>query len=97
MALVAQLVDVRLFHFWKGLTKGRHLWLRNNGSTVLSQLVDSVLVVLVLFAGVQSEDWMMTTILDLWLFKAMVAFLDTPLFYIGTAWLGRWTGLHAER
>ena len=95
--LVAQLVDVRLFHFWKHLTGGKHLWLRNNGSTVLSQLVDSVLVVFVLFAGVQSMDWMMTTILDLWLFEAMVALLDTPLFYIGTAWLGRWTGLHAER
>ena len=95
--LVAQLVDVRLFHFWKHLTGGKHLWLRNNGSTVLSQLVDSVLVVFVLFAGVQSFDWMMGTILDLWLFKAMVALLDTPLFYLGTAWLGRWTGLHAER
>lgn len=95
--LVAQLIDVRLFHFWKNLTNGKHLWLRNNGSTVLSQLVDSVLVVLVLFTGVQSWDWMMSTILDLWLFKAMVALLDTPFFYLGTAWLGRWTGLHAQR
>ncbi len=42
--LIAQLIDVRLFHYWKDLTKGKHLWLRNNGSTILSQLVDSVLV-----------------------------------------------------
>ena len=87
--LVAQLVDVRLFHFWKDLTGGKHLWLRNNGSTVLSQLVDSVLVVLVLFWGEQSADWMLGTILDLWLFKALVALCDTPLFSLGTAWFRR--------
>jgi uncharacterized integral membrane protein (TIGR00697 family) len=87
--LVAQFVDVRLFHFWRTLTKGRHLWLRNNASTIVSQLLDSVLVVLVLFAG--DSEWpaerMVATILDLWLFKALVALADTPLFYAGTLWL----------
>ena len=47
--LVAQLVDVRLFHFWKDLTKGQHLWVRNNFSTMLSQFVDTVLVVGIIF------------------------------------------------
>ena len=84
--LFAQFVDVRLFHFWKDLTNGRHLWLRNNASTVLSQLLDSVLVVLVLFAGVWESDQILSTVLDLWLFKALVALADTPLFYFGT-WL----------
>ena len=87
--LFAQFVDVRLFHFWKALTNGRHLWLRNNASTVLSQLLDSVLVVLVLFYGVWDADKMMSTILDLWLFKALVALADTPLFYFGTWFLKR--------
>jgi len=90
--LIAQLIDVKVFHFWKRFTKGKHLWLRNNGSTVVSQLVDSVLVVLVLFAGVQSGEWMLATILDLWLFKAIVALCDTPLFYAGTWAARRWTG-----
>jgi len=45
--LAAQLVDVQLFHFWKRLTHGRHLWLRNNGSTLVSQLVDSFAVITV--------------------------------------------------
>ena len=94
--LFAQLIDVRLFHFWRDLTKGKHLWLRNNASTILSQLVDSVLVVLVLFAGVQTTDWMIGTILDLWLFKTIVALLDTPLFYAGTRVLTRWTGVDAH-
>ena len=91
--LVAQFVDIRLFHFWKRLTKGKHLWLRNNASTLLSQLLDSLLVVIVLFAGQQSVGWMASVVLDLWLFKAMMALLDTPLFYLGTAGLERWLGV----
>ncbi|PCH81778.1 MAG: hypothetical protein COB96_02440, partial [Planctomycetota bacterium] len=67
--LFAQFVDIRLFHFWKNLTKGRHLWLRNNGSTVVSQFLDSTLVVLVLFWGVKSGNEMWSIICDLWLFK----------------------------
>jgi len=90
--LVAQLIDVRLFHFWKDLTRGKHLWIRNNFSTALSQLVDSTLVVLVLFAGDQTTEWMAATIFDLWLYKAIVAACDTPLFYAGTWWLRRWIG-----
>jgi hypothetical protein len=88
--LVAQLLDVRLFHFWKKLTRGKLLWVRNNFSTILSQMVDSVLVVAVLFAGVQSVEWMLWTALDLWLFKAMIALLDTPFFYLGSYWLHHW-------
>ena len=91
--LVAQLVDIRIFHFWKNLTKGKHLWLRNNASTVLSQFLDSLLVVLVLFGGQQDLGWMWNTVLDLWLFKALVALIDTPLFYFGTALAERWLGV----
>ncbi|MFK7740697.1 MAG: queuosine precursor transporter [Planctomycetota bacterium] len=87
--LFAQFVDVRLFHYWKALTNGRHLWLRNNASTIVSQLLDSVLVVLVLFWGTMDTPKMLAVIGDLWLFKALVALLDTPLFYLGTAWLKR--------
>ena len=79
--LSAQLVDVRLFHFWKKLTKGKHLWLRNNGSTILSQLLDTTLVVGVLFFGVKSTNQMVDLIIDGWMFKALCALLDTPIFY----------------
>jgi len=87
--LAAQLVDIRVFHFWKRLTGGRHLWLRNNASTVFSQFLDSTLVVLVLFAGVWPAEQIVATILDLWLFKALVALADTPLFYAGAHLLKR--------
>ncbi len=87
--LVAQFVDVRLFHFWRELTDGRHLWLRNNASTILSQLLDSLLVVLVLFWGAKTANEMFAIVLDLWLFKTIVALCDTPFFYAGTWWLRR--------
>jgi uncharacterized integral membrane protein (TIGR00697 family) len=86
--LFAQFVDVKLFHFWKGFTNGKHLWLRNNGSTVLSQFVDTVLVVSVLFIGVKSFEEIQAMVFDGWLFKAMVALADTPLFYL-LVYLGR--------
>lgn len=87
--LVAQFADVKLFHFWRRLTDGRHLWLRNNASTILSQLLDSLLVVLVLFWGRMTAGEMGALVFDLWLFKALMALADTPFFYLGTHWLLR--------
>lgn len=84
--LVAQLVDVRLFHFWKELTKGKHLWIRNNFSTILSQFVDTVLVVVVLFVGTLPWTTMGSYILDGWLFKVIAAAGDTALIYLFMAW-----------
>ena len=80
--LSAQFLDVRLFHFWKRMTKGRHLWLRNNASTIGSQLVDTIFVISVLFVGVWDTDQIISAIIDGWLFKMLVAFIDTPLFYL---------------
>jgi len=87
--LVAQLCDVHLFHFWKDLTQGRHLWLRNNGSTIVSQLVDTVCVLTITFwsqisSGQKSVTWLIALILGTYAFKLLVALIDTPLFYLGT-------------
>ena len=79
--LFAQFIDVRIFHFWKKLTKGKHLWLRNNGSTVASQLVDTTLVVSILFVGVWNSDQIFRAIIDGWLFKMLMALIDTPIIY----------------
>ena len=80
--LVAQLVDVRLFHFWKDLTNGKHLWLRNNGSTIISQLVDTILVISVLFIGQLAFLDIKNMIIDGWTFKLMIALIDTPVIYL---------------
>ena len=85
--LSAQLIDVRVFHFWKNLTKGKHLWLRNNASTVFSQLIDTTLVVSILFIGVWDRSQILSAIIDGWLFKMLVAFIDTPLFYLSSWYL----------
>jgi queuosine precursor transporter len=91
--LVAQLVDVRLFHFWKGITGGRMLWVRNNFSTIVSQLIDTTLVVVVLFIGVESTETMTGYIADGWMFKALCALFDTVLIYLFMAWARKFFGL----
>lgn len=92
--LAAQLIDIRLFHFWKKLTKGKHLWLRNNASTIASQFVDTFTVLLLLcMAG--AIDWalFMPLAINGFLFKMLVALFDTPFFYLATYILRRKMGL----
>jgi len=93
--LAAQFVDVWLFHFWKRLTKGRYLWLRNNGSTMVSQAVDATCVVGITFAGqIVSGEIALATVLTLigsnYLFKVVAAAVDTIPFYFGVRRLGRY-------
>jgi len=81
--LLAQFVDIQIYHFWKRLTKGRHLWLRNNFSTFSSQLIDTTSVVLLLcFFGEIEWDRFMGLVLSGFLFKALIALLDTPILYL---------------
>ncbi len=86
--LIAQLVDVRLYHFWRKLTNGRHLWLRNNASTMLSQLIDTIAVVVILFYGVWDWPEIGAVILASYVYKLVVAAADTPVMYV-SAWLFR--------
>ena len=97
--LAAQFCDVHLFHFWKRLTKGKWLWLRNNGSTLISQLVDTIAVILITHYFVTSlvkepavPDWMELGVLILtgYSFKMVIALLDTIPFYFGVRWLSRY-------
>jgi uncharacterized integral membrane protein (TIGR00697 family) len=78
-----------MFHFWKRRTGGRHLWFRNNASTVVSQLVDTTLVISVLFVGVLSVEEMGQMVIDGWIFKALVALFDTALIYLFVFWIRR--------
>ncbi len=81
--LFAQFIDVQLFHFWKKLTKGKHLWLRNNASTFTSQLADTM-IVLLLLCGFEIIEWQYfgKLLASGFLFKVIVAMLDTPLAYL---------------
>lgn len=97
--MAAQFTDVRLFHFWKRFSGGRALWLRNNGSTLVSQLVDTSAVVLIshyaahvlpLRAELPVLPQLASYIASGYLFKALAALADTLPFYWLTAWLRRW-------
>lgn len=93
--VAAQYIDVRLFHFWKNLTRGKHLWLRNNCSTLFSQAVDSVLVIGIVFGGAYlngdiSLNQYLGFMLSSYLFKMVAALIDTGPFYFFTAKLKRY-------
>ena len=82
--LCAQLVDNWLFHFWKQKTGGRMLWLRNNGSTWVSQLVDTAIVGCILFYGAFGMSFGdgLTLMCTIYVYKLILAALDTPVVYL---------------
>ena len=81
--LLAQFIDIRIYHFWKKLTKGKMLWLRNNFSTFASQFLDTFSVVCLLSVfGVLPWDLFFGLVLSGFIFKVIVALLDTPLLYL---------------
>ena len=80
--LAAQFIDIKIYHFWKKLTNGKMLWLRNNFSTFSSQIIDTVTVITLLcLFEVLSWDIFLGLVISGVLFKILVAFLDTPLLY----------------
>ena len=87
--LSAQLVDIKIFHFWKNLTKGKLLWLRNNFSTFSSQFIDSSLVIgLLCVFNILSWDLFWGLVLSAVIFKILIAIIDTPILYF-FVWLLR--------
>ena len=83
--LISQFHDVWAFMFWKAKTRGRHLWIRNNASTMVSQLIDSAVFCTLAFAGAENVptplffEIMLTT----YLVKLAIAAMDTPFCYLG--------------
>jgi len=80
--LISQNHDVWAFHWWKEKTAGRHLWLRNNLSTMASQLIDSTLFIVIAFGGVYSWRVIGTMIASQYAVKLFIALVDTPFCYI---------------
>ncbi len=82
--LLAQYIDIQIFHFWKRVTKGKHLWIRNNFSTFFSQFIDTF-TVLFLLCSFGKIDWDLfgSLLLSGYLFKVLVALCDTPFMYLG--------------
>ena len=97
--IVAQFTDVYMYHFWKRLTKGKHLWLRNNGSTLISQLVDTTAVILITHysAGalpINPDQVVIPQLLIFigsgYVFKLVIALLDTGPLYVAVKHLSKY-------
>ncbi|MCS7121892.1 MAG: queuosine precursor transporter [Archaeoglobaceae archaeon] len=89
--IISQIHDVWAFTFWKKVTKGRHLWLRNNASTMVSQLIDNAVFTWIAFVGFgvfweQVFPWeiVVQIFVTSYLMKLAIALLDTPFVYLAT-------------
>lgn len=83
--MVSQLIDVTIFHFVKNKTGGKMIWLRSTGSTVISQLFDSFIVLGIAFwmTGKMTTEIFIASALTGYIVKLVIAVLLTPLIYLG--------------
>lgn len=84
--LISQSFDVWIFHYIKEKTQGKHLWLRNNVSTISSQFIDTMLYAIVVWAPVVGLKKAIHLSLAKYLFKVIIALLDTPFIYWARTW-----------
>ena len=88
----SQMHDVWAFSFWKRVTNGKFLWLRNNASTVVSQFLDTTLFMFIAFYAISPKftvEYIFALIIPYWLLKVLFALFDTPFCYLGVKWLKR--------
>lgn len=86
--LISQNHDIWAFHWWRARTGGRHLWVRNNLSTIVSQMIDSVLFIGIAFWGTVPPATIGVMILSQYIVKVGIALLDTPFCYLLVRWYG---------
>ncbi len=87
---IAQHIDVFTFSFMKRITKEKHLWIRNNVSTIISQLFDTTIFMFITFYKMTDRytfSFIWSLIIPYWAFKVLFALIDTPLCYLGVWWL----------
>ncbi len=85
--LLSQMHDIWAFNLWRRITGGKHLWLRNNLSTITSQLIDSVVFISVAFWGQYALEELGFLILNQFLIKVIIAVIDTPFCYLLVNWI----------
>jgi uncharacterized integral membrane protein (TIGR00697 family) len=93
---VAQMADVKLFHWIRRKTGGKRFWLRKNGSTLVSQLLDTMIFIGIAFAGTMPTAALLQMILFQYLVKTAIAVIDTPLSYLLIKQMGKRTAPQAE-
>ena len=83
---VSNFCDINIFEYIKNKSKGKHLWLRNCGSTILSQLIDSLIFTFIAFYGIYDNSIWFQIMITTYLLKFLVALLDTPFMYLAKYW-----------
>jgi len=85
--LLSEYHDIWAYSFWKKQFPSRkNIWIRNNASTMVSQLIDSAVFTLIAFAGTFSSSLLLEIFLTTYLMKWIVAVFDTPCVYIAENW-----------
>ncbi|NMA92900.1 MAG: queuosine precursor transporter [Firmicutes bacterium] len=84
--IISQTHDVWAFDYWRRLTRGKHLWLRNNLSTMASQLMDTVVFITIGFAGTVPRGALIGMIFSQYMVKLVLALIDTPFCYLVVNW-----------
>lgn len=92
---VAQFVDIGVFHALKMATKNEKLWLRATGSTVISQLIDTITIQTAAWTGTPNQGNILKFIYTSYPLKVLIAIGLTPIIYAGHAFFERRYGLHA--
>lgn len=95
--VVAQLIDIAVFHRLKAMTGGRLLWLRATGSTVVSQLIDTMVIQTLVWSGNLDVPKLMNLVFTSWLGKILIAVLLTPAIYAGHAFVERVLRIEPQR
>lgn len=96
--LIGQLVDVFVFQRLRKVTGSKMLWLRATGSTLVSQLIDSLVVVYIAFSGIMDSKQILAIAITNYIYKFFVAILLTPVVYFGHFMIDTYLGKeHAER
>ena len=97
--LLSQFHDIWAFNFWKEKTKGKWLWLRNNASTIVSQLIDTIVFMFIALYYIPwlpsilntspkfTVAYLFTLIIPYYILKVIIALFDTPFVYLGVWWL----------
>lgn len=90
--LIGQLVDVFVFQKLRRITGSKMIWLRATGSTLISQFIDSFVVLYIAFAGIFSNSQIMAIGITNYIYKFAIAILLTPLIYLGHYLIDRYLG-----
>ena len=96
--VISQSLDVNIFHYFKKVTKGKYLWLRNNASTMTAQFFDGIIFIMIYLYLGMGVPFMICcqTIVYSYFFRWAAALLDTPFFYLSIYLIKRWLGLEVH-